>query len=128
MEGVRVWTNIGGTITSFSKYVCQAFDGGMFHRGDRERMLGFLVAFPVTLKRELRNERDLRELKGVLTQEDLARLQNAPSMPSYCLYVLSAYCLDAKTKESELPQTFLVVCFLMFLTSFGVSSRARGSD
>lgn len=123
-----MWTNMGGTITSFAKYVCQAFEGGMFHRGDRERMLGFLVAFPVALKRELRNERDLRELKGVLTQEDLAKLQNAPSMSSYCLYVLSGYCLSAQTKESQLPQTFLVVCFLMLLTSFGVCSRGGASD
>lgn len=113
MEAVRVWTNIGGTITSFAKYVCQAFDSGMFHRGDRERILGFLVAFPVVLKRELRNERDLRELKGVLTQDDLAKLQNAASMPSYCLYVLSGYCLEAKTRESELPQTFLVVRLML---------------
>lgn len=104
-----MWTSIGGTITSFAKYVCQAFEAGMFHRGDRERLLGFLAAFPVALKRELRNERDLRELKGVLTREDLAKLQNAPSMPSYCLYVLSGYCLTAKRSEKELPQTFLVV-------------------
>lgn len=108
MEAVRVWTNIGGTITSFAKYVCQAFPENMFHPGDRERMLGFLVAFPVTLKRELRGELDLQELKGVLSQGDLAQIQNASSMPSHCLYMLSRYCLHAQSNESKLPQTFLV--------------------
>lgn len=109
MEAVRVWTSIAGTITSFTKYVLQAFPEGTFHRGDRERILAFLVAFPVSLKRELRGERDLRELKSVLSGPDLAKLQNADSMPSYCLYILSAYCLHAKAQESRLPQTFIVV-------------------
>lgn len=109
MEGIRVWTGIEGTISSFAKYAVQAFQPGCFHRHDRERILGFLAAFPVALKRELRNERDLRELRNVLSAEDLTRLQNAPSMPSYCLYVLSAYCLEAKRTERKLPQSFLVV-------------------
>lgn len=116
MEAVRVWTSLGGTISSFAKYVLQAFPEGMFHRGDRERILGFLVAFPVALKRELRGERDLRELKNVLTEEDLAKLQNAESMSSFCLYVLSGYVLNAKAEEAKLPQTFIVVsCIASFL-------------
>ncbi|KAI0562293.1 hypothetical protein FGB62_62g233 [Gracilaria domingensis] len=98
-------------LTSFAKYVVQAFPSGTFHRGDQERMLGFLVAFPVALKRQLRGEKDLRELKGVLSSEDLAELQNAPSMPSHCLYVLSAYLLAAQRRERRLPQAFLVVSF-----------------
>lgn len=106
-----MWTNIGGTITSFAKYVVQAFEPGVFHRGDQERILGFLVAFPVALKRELRGEKDLRELKGVLCAQDLSKLQNADSMPSYCLYVLSGYCMSAKAQEARLPQSFIVVRF-----------------
>ncbi|CAN8066368.1 unnamed protein product [Agarophyton chilense] len=108
MEAVRVWTGIAGTVTSFTKYVVQAFPPGTFHRGDQERILGFLVAFAVALKRQLRGERDLRELKGVLIPEDLAELQNAPSMPSHCLYIISAYLLSAQRREDRLPQAFIV--------------------
>lgn len=111
MEATRIWTGIGGTTTSFAKYVVQAFPKGMFHRGDRERILGFLVAFAISLKRELRGERDLSELKGVLAEEDLSRLQSADSMSSYCLYILSGYMLSVKTKEKHLPQTFIVVSY-----------------
>lgn len=81
----------------------------MFHEGDRERMLGWLVAFPATLKRELRGERDLRELKNVLAPEDLVDLQNAPNMASRTLYVLTAYILKAREMEDQFPQSFLVV-------------------
>lgn len=108
MEAMKVWTSISGTTSSFAKYVVQAFPPGMFHPGDRVRILGFLVAFPVALKRELRDERDLRELKSVIAPEDLAELQRAPSMSSHALYVLSAYMLKAQKKESRFPQTFLV--------------------
>lgn len=108
MEAMKIWTSISGTTGSFAKYVVQAFPPGMFHPGDRVRILGFLVAFPVALKRELREERDLRELKSVLSPEDLAELQRAPSMSSHALYVLSAYMLKAQKKESRFPQTFLV--------------------
>lgn len=126
MEAIRIWTSIGGTVTSFAKYIIQAFPPGIFHRGDRERMLGFLIAFPVTLKRQLRCERDLRELKTVLTSEDLAELQNAPSMPSHCLYILSAYCLSAQEQESRLPQTFLVVRFALILACIVVVTTLYG--
>lgn len=108
MEGMRIWTSIAGTCTSTAKYFLQAFPPGMFHAGDRERMLGWLVAYPVALKRELRDERDLRELRNVLATEDLAELQNAPNMASHTLFVLSAYILRARTGERRFPQTFLV--------------------
>ncbi len=110
MEGIKIWTSIGGTANSFAKYIVQAFPPGMFHPGDRERILGHLVAFPVALKRELRDEQDLRELKNVLAPEDLAELQSASSMSSHALYVLSAYMIKAQKKENRFPQTFLVVC------------------
>lgn len=108
LDGLKIWTKIAGTIGSTSKYFLQAFPPGLFHQGDRERMLGWLVAFPVALKRELRNEKDLRELKHVLAPEDLAELQNAPNMASHTLYVLSAYIMKARTMERRFPQTFLV--------------------
>ena len=118
MEAVRVWTNIGGTITSFTQYIVQAFPAGMFHNGDRERILAFLVAFPVALKRQLRREKDLRELKDVLTRSDLAELQNAPNMPAHCLYMLSAYCMHATKREHKFPQTFIVVSWELYLSPF----------
>lgn len=114
MQASRTWTDISGTITDFAKYVVLGFPEGILHRGDRERILSFLVAFPIVLKRELRNERDLRELKTVLAESDLARLQNADSMSAYCLYVLSGYMLKARRREHEFPQTFIVVRFYSF--------------
>lgn len=111
MEGARIWNTIDGTVTCIAKYIVMAFPAGVFHPGDRERILGFLVAFPVALKRELRLETDLRELKSVLPAEDLARIQSAPSMSTYTLHVLSSYLLTAKAKaaEKKLPMTLIIV-------------------
>jgi len=97
LDGLKTWTKIEGNVITLSKYILQAFEPDLFHKGDRQRILGWLVAFPVVLKRQLRDERDLRELKHVLAPEDLAQLQNAPNMPYRCLYVLSAYIMKAQS-------------------------------
>lgn len=110
LDGLKIWNTIEGNISTLAKYILQAFPPGTFHAGDRERMLGWLVAFPVALKRELRDERDLCELKNVLAQEDLAELQNAPTgtMPSHALYVLSAYIMKAHNHEKKFSAAFLM--------------------
>lgn len=108
LDGLKVWTKIAGTVGSISKYFILAFPPGVFHQGDRERMLGWLVAFPVALKRELREQRDLSELKTILAPEDLSELQHAPEMANHTLYVLSAYIMKARHMERRFPQTFLV--------------------
>lgn len=123
LDGLKIWTNIAGTIGSTAKYFMQAFRPGEFHSGDRERMLGWLVAFPVALKRELREERDLSELKAVLAPEDLAELQNAPSMSAHTLFILSAYIIKAKDKENKLPQTFLVHLINWIATLAGCADK-----
>lgn len=51
MEVARVWTNISGTTTSFAKYVDQTFPNGMIHKGDTKRVLSFLLAYRISLKR-----------------------------------------------------------------------------
>jgi len=110
LDGLKIWNVIEGNVSTLAKYILQAFPPGTFHVGDRERMLGWLVAFPVALKRELRDERDLCELKNVMAPEDLAELQNAPTgnMASHSLYVLSAYIMKAHAHDKKFSPAFLM--------------------
>lgn len=116
MEGLRLWTKISGTIRITAVNVMQSFPSGMLHEGDRERLLGFLAAFPFALKGQLREDRNLDELRDVLSQEDISRLQNEASMPAYCVYVITGYFLAAKKFEPQLPEAYITVsiCFTSF--------------
>lgn len=43
---------------------------------------------------ELRDERDLRELKGLLSEDDIGKISAAESMSEYCVDVIRAYYLS----------------------------------
>ena len=55
------------------------------------RILGFIVAYAVVLKRHLRDEKGLQELESVLSIQDLRNIQEAEHMPIYCIDVLTNY-------------------------------------
>lgn len=102
---IRLWNDeIAGTIHSFCVLCSMAFPRGTFHKNDRKRIFSLAAAYAVTLKRDLRGERDLRELKSMCSPRDLAGIQAAPDMPGHCLYILHAYVMAASRKE-ELCQS-----------------------
>lgn len=64
---------------------------GLWHPNDRDRIFSFLVAFPFSLREELRESRNLSALRDVLSARDLEELGNAPNMPRHCLNVVFEY-------------------------------------
>lgn len=105
VEGIRIWNDdIAGTISAFCTYFTYSFRRGLFHENDRERVLGLTAAFAVALKRDLRNETDLRELEPFLPKADIKDIQRSPDMPGHCLYLLNGYVISAMhNKEVNLP-------------------------
>ena len=63
-----------------------------------DMMVRYIIAFAVTMKRHLRAERELTELTegSVLTQEQVAEIQQAAHMPLLCLEKLSGTIRSAK--------------------------------
>lgn len=61
------------------------------HQDDHCRIIGHIAAIPLALKSELRRSRDLRDLKGLLSTSDVARIQYADSMTAHCINVLRSY-------------------------------------
>ena len=55
------------------------------------RILAFIVAFAVTKKRHLRDEKGLQELQGILSVQDLRNIQEAEHMPYFCLHVIGNF-------------------------------------
>lgn len=64
---------------------------GMWHEGDVDRVIAHIAAVPIVLKQEMRDERDLRDLKGLLSQEDVGRIQSADNMAAHCIDVIRSY-------------------------------------
>lgn len=79
---------------------------GSWHSGDRERIFGHIAALPVALKMELRDERDILELKGLLSQQDIGRIHCADNMATHCLDVLRSYAAMAAHHQDDLAKKF----------------------
>lgn len=77
---------------------------GLWHPGDHHRVMRHIAAIPLALKAELRGSRDLRELKGLLSERDLGRLQVSPKMIMYCLDVIRSYFFAATCRREFLEQ------------------------
>lgn len=66
---------------------------GIVHTEDSRRLIGLVASIPLLLKAELRGVRDLRDVAGLLTPQDLIRISCAESMVMYCLDAVRAYIL-----------------------------------
>ncbi|CAN8065431.1 unnamed protein product [Agarophyton chilense] len=69
------------------------FPEGSIHDGDHRRILSHIAAIPLVLKSELRNSRNIQEVKGLLSHHDISKIQCADSMVSHCVDVLRSYFL-----------------------------------
>ncbi|CAN8065343.1 unnamed protein product [Agarophyton chilense] len=78
------------------------FPSGTWHRGDHDRITSHIVAIPIVLKMELRKNRDIRELKGIFSQQDLGRILCAENMTWHCIDVIRSYFLSAAAHMSSL--------------------------
>lgn len=110
---MMIWKEeITGAISNICSYAGAAFERGALHPHDRERLFGYTIAFAVCLKRTLRNETDIDELKSVLSKEDLKQLKEQEDLTAHCLYVLHGYIVEAmKSDDIGLPGPFFT--FLM---------------
>lgn len=123
---MRLWVDIQNNLRIFFMHTAQAFERGLFHEKDRERICGLCAAFAVCLKRELREETDLRELKTMLGPSDLAGLQLSQEMSKRCLFLLNSYLVTAaQNKELKLPGPWyaMMMGMLNSLSDMAVNCR-----
>ena len=91
-EGRKLWGLLVNRTRDLARQIVHYIrDEPAQHR----RILGFIVAFVVVLKRHLRDEKGLQELESVLSIQDLRNIQEAEHMPLYCIDVLTNYIKEA---------------------------------
>lgn len=85
---------------------------GTWHEGDVDRLLAHIAAIPVALKMELRHDRNIVELKGLLSQQDIGRMHCATNMAQHCLDVVRSYLTMGAYHDEFLVRPFLAACKL----------------
>lgn len=97
----RVWTHdLRFACSSLAAEFLALFPPGALHEGDHQRVLAHIAALPLVLKHELRYSRDTRELKGLLSHEDMVRIQCANSMSNHCVDVIRSYYAGGTTHKN----------------------------
>lgn len=79
---------------------------GFIHSNDHDRIIGHIASIPLVLKAELRNSRDIRDIKGLLSFADVARMQCAESMIMHCIDVIRSYLYKVLRQEANFEGTF----------------------
>jgi predicted membrane chloride channel (bestrophin family) len=105
MEAASIWNvDLKMYTIQFLTQVGTAYRPGLFHPGDRERIFALVAAFVETLKRTLRDERELGEVQYMLSQKDANDILSSADMPDYCISLLNGYVLKGAAKSgSEVP-------------------------
>lgn len=101
-EAGAVWCSLvpAGCLGLSSAWLT-CFEKGSWHEGDFERIFGHIAAIPIVLKHSVRDSRDLRDLQGLLSPQDIAAIQQAENMPTRCTDVLRSYYYHSKTMMNE---------------------------
>jgi Bestrophin, RFP-TM, chloride channel len=101
MEAASIWNEeLKQNALQFLTQVGLAFRRELFHENDRERIFALVAAFVETLKRTLRGERELGEVRYMLSKKDADDILAAADMPDYCISLLNAYVLQAAAKPA----------------------------
>ena len=80
------------------------FEPGTWHKNDNARVIGHIAALPLLVKCELRGGRDLTELKGLLSHEDVGKILDSPVMSSHCLDVIRSYFIAGARHKNRLSK------------------------
>lgn len=135
----QLWaSDLRSACHSLAAQLFTLFSDGTFHEGDQRRVLAHLAAIPLILKNDVRGSRDTSEVRGLLSQDDIARMEDAESMANHCLDVIRSYYIGAITRkdlclkdvvignrasffEDQIENVEKVVRSLKFLDSFGIA-------
>lgn len=97
-RGLYIWKVVmQPTVENLATSVCILYREGSWHRGDKERIMSHLMAFMYAAKLHLRGERNVEELKDILSGQDLDELKDARNFPDHCLNVVQAYLNSAES-------------------------------
>lgn len=128
-RGGVVWgDNLRGLCHTLASLFLSHWPENELHPGDKRRIIGHIAAIPIALKAELRDSRDLRELRGLLSSSDVARIQYADSMSLHCFTVVLAYFFRVVCRQDTIESKKVKggrVNVMILLESFGAEGTIQ---
>lgn len=97
--------HLGGKLRLLLRTIRQNYPRGTWHRGDYERIVAHIAAYPIVLKMVLRNEREAAQLTPFLDERDVNDIVNAPNMHVHCTRVIRAYLVSTES-DAKFPFQF----------------------
>lgn len=105
-DALLCWGRVAAMLKMVLRHMVQGYPRGVWHDGDHDRILAFLVAYPIALKMQLRDERERLQLESILHPSDVEDVIAAPNMAAYCIQVIRAYFSSAEVDQEKpfIPQ------------------------
>ena len=126
-EGRKQWGMVINRTRDLARQFTQIVPDDAVEGGVWRRALGHIVAFAVTMKRHLRDERGLMELRDVLSQNDVDAILASAHMPLHVIDVLGSYVEQARRagKISDIQSQILHDNLTGFEDYLGASERIK---
>lgn len=119
-RALEIWQSvIPPLVDDLSFNIMMAMREGMWHQRDHERILSHIAAVPYIAKQFLRDSSDFSELRGMLSDKDILKVNEANNPIDYVFGVINAYIYTAdaaiglKRNIGEAPNdnSFLVTMY-----------------
>lgn len=91
-KGIAVWeSGMRPYCHTLASCIQTLTEKDLVHVGGKRRLLGLVAAIPLLLKHEMRGNRDMRDVSGLMSKDDLSRAACSESMVTYCADVIRTH-------------------------------------
>lgn len=89
-------TRVGLHFRQLVRTIRHVYPSGTWHENDHDRIAAHMIAYPITLKMSLREEREAAQIDSILHPDDVRDVLSAESMHIHCSRVIRAYLTAAE--------------------------------
>lgn len=92
---------IGAELERLVRCLLLGYKRGVWHENDYERIISYIIAYPIALKMQLRNERDEKQLANILNRFDVQDVISSNHMHLHCSRIIRGYIGFAESKYAN---------------------------
>lgn len=112
-EASEIWlSSLKITLHRISVVWSMQFTPNSHYTGDFKRVFGLLASLPIVLKHQVRDDRNLSELRGLLSKRDMGTILVADNMALRVVEMLKAHAVEYTTYPARLsnPSNVVIGC------------------
>lgn len=113
-EASKIWlSSLKTTCHRIATVWSLKFTPNAHYPGDFKRVYGLLAALPIVLKHQVREDKDLSELRGLLSRKDLGTIQLADNMAFTVIEMLKAHYVEYCSYNERIanPRAVVIGCY-----------------